>query len=97
MKLLMILQSPLSQQSQKLQDHVLKISRYCWPIRARLQPGKGGAVRQEWSQAQGGRTLSPFKPPEQFFRPLSGTTPHRSALGLPLMAPGNGLRWESPV
>ena len=39
MKLLMILQSPLSQQSQKLQDHVLKISRYCWPSRARLQPG----------------------------------------------------------
>ena len=49
MKLLMILQSPLSQQSQKLQDHVLKISRYCWPSRAKLQAGKGGAVRQEWS------------------------------------------------
>lgn len=52
-KLLEILQSPLSQQAWKLQYHEVRMSRYCWPKRARLQPGKGGAVRQGQSQGRG--------------------------------------------
>lgn len=62
----MILQSPLSQQSWKLQYHVVRISRYCWPSRGRLQPGKGGAVRQgRCPELRRGNTAS--LPPTRLF------------------------------
>lgn len=71
----MILQSPLSQQSWKLQYHVVRISRYCWPSRGRLQPGKGGAVRQgRCPELRRGNTAS--LPPTRLF-----CSPERASAG----------------
>ena len=67
MKLLEILQSSLSQQSWKLQYHEVRMARYCWPNRGRLQPGKVGAVKPGRSLEPRGRwTLSPCNQAEQF-------------------------------
>lgn len=55
--LLEILQSPPPQQSWKLQYQEVRISRYCWPSRGRLQPGRGGAMRQGQNLGPRGRAV----------------------------------------
>lgn len=81
LKSLEILQSPLSQQSRKLQYHVVRISRYCWPNRGRLQPGKGRAVRQGQSPGEGGaRYCLPATQHHLFSCPFSSFQSHSSLL-----------------
>lgn len=87
-KLLMILQSPLSQQSQKRQDHVLKISRYCWPRQSSSLEKEGSC--ETGNGAQAGLTLPPFTQSGSSSPLLPEPLPTASALGLPLTAPGMG-------
>lgn len=78
-RLLEILQSPEGQQSWKLQYHVVRMSRYCWPSRGRLQAGEGDAVRQGQSLGPGGSpsSLPPAVLPvlPDLCPPPSGVTP----------------------
>lgn len=82
-KLLVILQSPPPQQSWKLQYHEIRASRYCWLNRGRLQPGRGGSVRQGQSLGPRGRAV--LLPPSSHSSPL--------APGPSSALPGNGHKW----
>ena len=106
-RLLEILQSPPSQQSWKLQYHVVRMSRYCWPSRGRLQAGEeGDAVRQGQSLGPRGSPGSRLPAPGSWLpapsgssgsssppSPCSRVTPHSSSLCLPCILPGKGHEW----